>query len=260
MGDVTSPTRKRPTHLWWWAASLVLVAGGFAGIIYATHSGPAVGPSLARPFGQTSIAPPTGTPTTSTTTVPVPTSTTTLSAGTTAPPYATAATTVALTERSTSSGVVTIKPVGRSRPVHLAIPALRISVRLSELGLNKDKSVQVPSSFTVPGWYKYGPTPGQLGSAVILGHVDSYQGPGVFAHLADLKYGNRIYVKAANGKIRIFAVIGMREYLKSNFPDRLVYGPRKYAALQLVTCGGVFDRQTGHYLSNIVVFTALVKR
>ena len=89
-----------------------------------------------------------------------------------------------------------------------------------------------------PGWYKYGPTPGQEGSAVILGHVDSYQGPAVFYRLADLRLGNLVYVKEADGKTLHFAVIGLREYSKKTFPDKLVYGPRKYAALQLVTCGG----------------------
>jgi hypothetical protein len=149
--------------------------------------------------------------------------------------------------------------VKRSTPTHLSIPAIGVSVKLTELGLNKGGSPQVPSSWYVPGWYKFGPAPGQLGSAVILGHVDSVAGPAVFYRLDDLKVGNRVIVKLRDGKTVYFSVIGLRAYLKAKFPDKFVYGSRPYGALQLVTCGGAFDSQTGHYLSSIVVFTRQVK-
>jgi hypothetical protein len=149
--------------------------------------------------------------------------------------------------------------VKRSTPTHLSIPAIGVSVKLTELGLNKGGSPQVPSSWYVPGWYKFGPAPGQLGSAVILGHVDSVAGPAVFYRLDNLKVGNRVIVKLQDGKTVYFSVIGLREYLKDKFPDRFVYGSRPYSALQLVTCGGAFDSRTGHYLSSIVVFTKQVK-
>ena len=129
----------------------------------------------------------------------------------------------------------------------------------TELGLNANGSVQLPKSYYVPGWYKDGPAPGQKGSAVILGHVDSLSGPGVFYRLNDLRVGNRINVTLKDTVRLTFAVIGLREYQKGKFPEKLVYGPRSYSALQLVTCGGTFDSKTGHYLSNIVVFTRLVK-
>jgi hypothetical protein len=233
------------------------VAGGAVGIYYAVH-GTRVGPSIARPFGQTSIAPPPTIATTSTTSTTVVHGAALADlaafpvASTGRPPAA-----AALSPRKDK--IVAAPWVARSRPVHISIPAIGVSAKLTELGLNKDGSVQVPTSFAIPGWYKYGPAPGQGGSAVILGHVDNYKGPAVFYRLADLREGNLIYIKDRNGKTLHFAVIGMREYLKSNFPDKVVYGPRHYAALQLVTCGGVFDPQTGHYLSNIVVFTTLVK-
>ena len=134
-----------------------------------------------------------------------------------------------------------------------------MSVGVSQLGLNRDGSPAVPTNFQLPGWYKFGPSPGQRGSAVILGHVDSYRGRAVFYSLVNLRPGNRIFVTLANGRKVQFAVIGLRMYTKRQFPIRLVYGPRTYSALQLVTCGGVFDHRTGHYLSNIVVFTAQVK-
>jgi sortase (surface protein transpeptidase) len=268
VGDHASPRGKRPAPIWLWAASLVLVAAGAVGGIYATHHGPAVGPSLSKPFGRTSLDP---TPTTTTlesvmtTTAPVRPMTTTVNLVTVATTRrahvssttsgSTASAWTPKSSRSTAS-----RWAKRSRPIHLTIPKLGISVQVSELGLNKDRSVSVPRSFAVPGWYKFGPSPGQEGSAVILGHVDSYHGPAVFYRLATLRLGNRVIVKEADRKTLTFSVIGLREYSKAHFPARVVYGPRKYAALQLVTCGGVFDRRTGHYLSNIVVFTALVKR
>jgi sortase (surface protein transpeptidase) len=151
------------------------------------------------------------------------------------------------------------KPIRRSRPIHLSIPIIGVSVPLSVLTLNKDGTVNVPTNFAVPGWYNGDQSPGQKGSAVILGHVDNYHGPAVFFHLDKLKLGNRVDVTLADGRKLVFAVIGERMYKKTNFPDKLVYGARNYPALQLVTCGGIFDSSTGHYLSNIVVFTALIK-
>jgi sortase (surface protein transpeptidase) len=143
--------------------------------------------------------------------------------------------------------------------VHLSIPIIGVSVPLSVLALNKNGTVNVPTNFAEPGWYKGDQSPGQKGSAVILGHVDNYHGPAVFFHLDKLTLGNRVYVTLADGRKLVFAVIGERMYKKTNFPDTLVYGTRTYPALQLVTCGGIFDPSTGHYLSNIVVFTALIK-
>jgi sortase (surface protein transpeptidase) len=130
---------------------------------------------------------------------------------------------------------------------------------VSVLTLNKNGTVNVPTNFSEPGWYNGDRSPGQKGSAVILGHVDNYHGPAVFYHLDKLRLGNHVDVTLADGQKLVFAVIGVRMFQKTNFPDQLVYGARNYPALQLVTCGGIFDPSTGHYLSNIVVFTALIK-
>jgi len=148
--------------------------------------------------------------------------------------------------------------VARSVPVELQIPAIGLSVPLSELGLNSNHTVQVPTNFQVPGWYEYGPSPGQMGSSVILGHVDSYQGPAVFFQLRTLRPGDQVDVVLADGVLAHFVVRQVAMYLKADFPTQLVYGSHGYSALQLVTCGGVFDTQTGHYLSNVVVYTSLV--
>jgi hypothetical protein len=146
----------------------------------------------------------------------------------------------------------------RSTPVELRIPALALTVSLSSLGLNSNGTVQVPTDIQQPGWYRFGPSPGQEGSAVILGHVDSYQGPAVFFRLRSLVAGDAIYVTLADGVTAQFKVTSAAMYLKANFPDQAVYASQGFSALQLVTCAGAFDTQTGHYLSNIVVYSSLV--
>jgi len=142
--------------------------------------------------------------------------------------------------KTPSPSAKVVRKVARSRPIRLSIPIIGLSEKLSELGLNKNGSVQVPTSWTVPGWYRLGPSPGQKGSAVILGHVDSINGPAAFYRLSELRPGNKVSVKLANGKTVKFKVIGLRMYLKTHFPDKLVYDQRSYSGLNLVTCGGVF--------------------
>jgi hypothetical protein len=152
-------------------------------------------------------------------------------------------------------------PLERSEPVSLAIPAIGVDSAVLHLGLNADGTIQVPSLVTSAGkaaWYKYSATPGQVGASVIEGHVDSTQGPAVFFRLGALSPGDTIDVRLADGVTAIFRVTGVREYAKSQFPAKAIYGATDYAALRLITCGGVFDYTTGHYLSSTVVFASLV--
>jgi hypothetical protein len=146
----------------------------------------------------------------------------------------------------------------RSVPVLLTIPAIGLAVSVSEVGLNPDGTVEVPTDVQQPGWFQLGPSPGQLGSAVILGHVDSYRGPAVFFQLGSLVDGEQVQVSLADGAVANFAISTVAMYSKTQFPDDQVYASHGYSALQLVTCGGTFDTQTGHYLSNIVVYSSLV--
>jgi hypothetical protein len=149
----------------------------------------------------------------------------------------------------------------RSAPVSVAIPAIGVRSPLLRLGLNPDGTIQVPdlsTSADEAAWYKYSVTPGQIGTAVIEGHVDSEVGPAVFFRLGALHPGEDIYVTLADGMTAVFRVTGVREYTKVDFPTEMIYGPTKYAALRVVTCGGAFDDGTGHYLSSVVVFASLV--
>jgi hypothetical protein len=151
--------------------------------------------------------------------------------------------------------------LARSLPVSVDIPAIGVNSKLLRLGVNSDGTIQVPSletSANVAAWYKYSATPGQVGASVIEGHVDSYRGPAVFFRLGALRPGDTVDVTLADGITAIFRVTGVREYLKSNFPAKSIYGATGYAALRLITCGGAFDYATGHYLSSTVVFASLV--
>jgi sortase (surface protein transpeptidase) len=139
-------------------------------------------------------------------------------------------------------------------PVALLIPQIGVSTRLVTLGLTAQGAVQVPSSTTVGGWYTRSPRPGAVGPAIILGHIDSYRGPGVFFRLPALRPGDLVYVRRSDGSQVTFRVTGVQSYLKNEFPTQAVYGPTPDAELRLITCGGAFDAASGHYLSNIVVY------
>ena len=146
----------------------------------------------------------------------------------------------------------------RSTPLQLHIPAIGLSEPLVLLGVNANGTVQVPSDVQQPGWYQFGPTPGEQGAAVILGHVDSSRGPAVFFKLGTLVAGDLIGVTLADGGTAQFKVTSVAMYLKAQFPAQLVYTSQGGSSLNLVTCGGVFDPHTGHYLSNVVVYSSLV--
>ncbi len=139
-------------------------------------------------------------------------------------------------------------------PVSLTIPLIGVSTKLITLGLQSNGSLQVPSTTSVAGWYTGSPRPGAIGSAVIVGHIDSVSGPGVFFRLDELRRGNQVYVRRADGSMAEFRVTTVQEYLKDKFPTEAVYGPTPDAELRLITCGGAFDYATRHYLSNIVVY------
>jgi hypothetical protein len=150
--------------------------------------------------------------------------------------------------------------LARSMPVSVRIRAIGVDSTLLHLGLNPDGTIQVPSlqtSAAKAAWYKYSATPGQIGSSVIEGHVDSTRGPAVFFRLGALHPGNTIEVTLADGITAVFRVTGVREYAKARFPARTIYGAADFAALRLITCGGAFDYATGHYLSSTVVFASL---
>jgi Sortase domain len=144
-----------------------------------------------------------------------------------------------------------------SGPVSLTIPSIGVRTRLIRLGITKSGALQVPGSTTVAGWYTGSPRPGAIGSSVIVGHVDSFTGPGIFYRLHLLHPHNLIYVRQKDGRLAVFRVNSVHQYTKRGFPTARVYGPAPTPQLRLITCGGTFDLQTRHYLSNIVVYATI---
>jgi len=147
--------------------------------------------------------------------------------------------------------------MARSVPVHLQIAAIGVDSGLMDLGLRKDGTMEVPPAGFPAGWYTESPTPGEIGPAIIAGHID-WKGPAVFYHLRNLKRGDKITVTRKDGSKPVFRVTQVAQYAKDQFPTKLVYGNIDRAGLRLITCGGSFNSQSGHYEDNIVAFADLV--
>ena len=145
-------------------------------------------------------------------------------------------------------------------PARLQIPAIGVDTGLQRLGRDHDGSVEVPSGrhkWEEAGWYAGGTRPGDPGSAVVLGHVDSTAGPAVFYRLRELRPGDRVEVVRADGSTVRFAVDRTEQYPKTRFPTDDVYYPTLTPRLRLVTCGGSFDPAVGSYRANVIVFARL---
>jgi sortase (surface protein transpeptidase) len=140
-----------------------------------------------------------------------------------------------------------------SLPTQLSIPTIGVASSLQSLGLLKDGTLQPPTSYGEAGWYAKGVIPGNVGPAVIAGHVDSVSGPGVFYRLRDLRVGDVVSIKRQNGSTLNFVVDDIHAYAKADFPTTVVYGPTALPELRLVTCTGDFDPAAHSYLSNLVV-------
>ena len=199
------------------AAGLMVIVGGTAGLLLTRHSTPVLRPVAA---GVAALPAPTG---------PI-----------VAPPQS-------------------APPAPVASPVSLTIPLIGVKTNLITLGLAQGGAMQVPSSTTVAGWYTGSPRPGSIGSAIIVGHIDSETGPGVFYRLSELRGGDDVFVRRADGTTAEFRVTSIQTYLKDQFPTEQVYGPTPDAELRLITCGGAFDSATRHYLSNIVVYATEVR-
>jgi len=154
-----------------------------------------------------------------------------------------------------------------NRPWTLQIPAIGVSADLLALGGTGAETGPAGLSLPTPplaaaateaGWYQFTPVPGASGNAVIVAHVDTYVGPGVFYDLYMLRHGDAVYVTDSRGRQR-FDVTWISEMSKISFPVNRVFGSGTGKhTLWLITCGGPFDSYTGHYMDNIVVSASWV--
>ncbi|HEX5798305.1 MAG TPA: class F sortase [Candidatus Saccharimonadales bacterium] len=147
-----------------------------------------------------------------------------------------------------------------SEPTHLRVPAVDIDTKLTEAGKNKDQTLEVPENYDIAGWYKFGPTPGEQGPAVIAGHVNRDHGLGVFGSLHLVKKGQTVEVERKDGKTVLFKVDAVKQFPQDkDFPTEAVYGNIDHAGLRLITCAGDFNYITRRYDQNTVVFASYWK-
>ncbi|TYK46698.1 class F sortase [Actinomadura decatromicini] len=147
-----------------------------------------------------------------------------------------------------------------SVPKRIRIPSIKVDAPVAPVDVQPDGALGVPSLSRVDevGWYRAGPTPGENGRSVLVGHVDSKKQPGVFYKLGALRQGRRIEVVRKDGMAAAFRVDGVKLVSKDRFPTESVYGNGGGPELRLVTCGGRFDRKRGHYEDNIIVYASLI--
>ncbi|MGH3873889.1 MAG: class F sortase [Pseudonocardiaceae bacterium] len=153
----------------------------------------------------------------------------------------------------------TVQALPASEPVTLRVEAINVRSSLIPLGLGADGTVEVPAldQPLQAGWYRYGPTPGELGPAVVLGHVNAHGVDGVFARLSELVPGEDISVDRSDGRTAVFTVTRVEQISKTAFPTEAVYGDTTAAELRLITCGGELDREERSYRDNIIVYAVL---
>lgn len=144
------------------------------------------------------------------------------------------------------------------KPTFIRVPSIGVATPLIRLGLQEDDTVEVPEDGDDAGWFELGTRPGAVGSAVVLGHVDSVEGPAVFARLKELTPGQRVEVDGADGGVSTFEVKKVETVPNGEFPAQRVYGSHGTRDLNLITCGGTYDEANGGYQSNVIVYTRLV--
>ncbi len=145
-----------------------------------------------------------------------------------------------------------------SPPVGVRIPSLGIDTPLVTLGLDAAGSMQVPEDGGSVGWYDQSPTPGERGPTVLAGHVSWQKRAGVFFDLVTLEPGSVVEVPRADGRVVTYEVTAVDQYAKDAFPTLRVYGNTEGPELRLITCGGDFDEEVGHYRDNVVVSARVV--
>ncbi|GAA2263124.1 class F sortase [Streptomyces ruber] len=150
------------------------------------------------------------------------------------------------------------EPAGPTAPTHVTIPSLGISSPIMELGLNEDRTVEVPPADQgmTTGWYTGSSVPGEPGAAVLIGHNETRFGEAVFWDLKKIRKGADIAVEGGDGTKAHFTVTATETVRKDAFPSQKVYGPTGDRALRLITCDGAFDAE-GHTVDNLIVYATL---
>lgn len=140
------------------------------------------------------------------------------------------------------------------RAQRLRIPVIQVNAAIETVGLDVDNNMDVPVDDHDVGLYKYGPVPGDVGSAVMDGHLDTPTRPSVFAKLKLLRAGDEIVIDDESGQTRTFRVDHLTEYPNVGFPIDTVFAQTSERHLNLITCSGHFDHSIKQYDHRLVVF------
>ncbi|MBF4460025.1 sortase [Pseudoclavibacter sp. VKM Ac-2867] len=155
------------------------------------------------------------------------------------------------------AGGVEVLPEGVA-PTAVSIPAIGVEDTLIDLGIAADGKMEVPVDFDEIGWFTGGGKPGGRGPTVIAAHVDGLAGPAAFFRLDELAAGDVVSVSDVEGGVTSYQVTEVVTVEKAEFPTARVFGAVPGDELRLITCGGYFDRDVGHYDKNVVVFATAV--
>ncbi|WP_406474773.1 class F sortase [Streptomyces sp. NBC_01615] len=152
------------------------------------------------------------------------------------------------------------KPLPWSKPTRLLIPKISVDAPFTDLAIGSAGKLQPPPAgdTNLVGWYAKGVSPGEAGTSIIAGHVDTTTSPAVFVDLSDLDKGDKFTVKRADGRTASFVVDSAETFAKDDFPDERVYADTSDAEVRLITCAGEYDHAAKDYTENLVVFAHLV--
>lgn len=140
-------------------------------------------------------------------------------------------------------------------PVRLKIPRIKVSAAITNVGLTSNGSMGIPKKPQDTAWYMLGPKPGEVGSAVIAGHLNWFYGAtGSFEHLNVLKPGDKISVQDDKGIVTTFVVRKTRVYGKNENAADVFFSYDGKSHLNLVTCAGIWDKVSKAYSTRLVVF------
>jgi hypothetical protein len=156
-------------------------------------------------------------------------------------------------------GTASQKPLPRSTPKRISIPEITVDAPFTGLSIGESGQLDAPppDDPNLVGWFQGGASPGEAGSSIVVGHVDTRTGPAVFANLLALRRGGTVDITRADGVVARFKVDSVATFSKENFPDDRVYSDTPSPQLRLITCGGTYNRTKRDYESNVVVFAHL---
>ncbi|MFF3326907.1 class F sortase [Streptomyces sp. NPDC002889] len=163
-----------------------------------------------------------------------------------------------------SSPAADLAPLPRSAPKRIVIKEIDVDAPFTPLSIGPSGQLEAPpqDDKNLVGWFKGGVTPGERGTAILAGHVDTKTGPAVFLLLSTLRPGSKVDISREDGSVATFKVDSVETFSKAQFPSERVYSDTPSPQLRLITCGGDYDKKAKDYTDNVVAFAHLdsVKR